>query len=293
MGGCRLSPAAGRLHGQRRGRAIPATLLPFFVADRLQVPGMQPLLLLCGAAALGLPLWVKAVSRWGLAPSWRAGMLASVLAFGFTPWLGTGDGLAFAVICLASGLALGADLALPGALLTGVIHESGQGGQGEAATWGGGPAPPSSTWPWPQGWPCPCCPLRATAAAAPIRPACRPWPGPMAGCPACSNWRRPGCSGAPSDCILPGGTHEPHHPLRFVFTTAARLPGGGIGAVSGGLRRSFRAGLRQGAADAGPAPVLQRAADGPRHVHGPLGQGGQAIHRAHDGPLEWRRGHAR
>ncbi|WP_120969968.1 MFS transporter [Comamonas sp. lk] len=113
--------------------AIPATLLPFFVADRLQAPALQPLLLLCffGAAALGLPLWVKAVSRWGLAPSWRAGMLASVLAFGFTPWLGAGDSLAFAMICLASGLALGADLALPGALLTGVIHESGQGGQGE------------------------------------------------------------------------------------------------------------------------------------------------------------------
>ncbi|WP_333905673.1 MFS transporter [Delftia acidovorans] len=113
--------------------AVPATLLPFFVADRLQAPALQPLLLLCffGAAALGLPLWVKAVSRWGLAPSWRAGMLASVLAFGFTPWLGTGDAMAFAVICLASGLALGADLALPGALLTGVIHESGQGGRGE------------------------------------------------------------------------------------------------------------------------------------------------------------------
>lgn len=113
--------------------AVPATLLPFFVADRLQAPALQPLLLLCffGAAALGLPLWVKAVSRWGLAPSWRAGMLASVLAFGFTPWLGAGDGMAFALICLASGLALGADLALPGALLTGVIHESGQGGRGE------------------------------------------------------------------------------------------------------------------------------------------------------------------
>lgn len=113
--------------------AVPATLLPFFVADRLQAPALQPLLLLCffGAAALGLPLWVKAVSRWGLAPSWRAGMLASVLAFGFTPWLGAGDAMAFAVICLASGLALGADLALPGALLTGVIHESGQGGRGE------------------------------------------------------------------------------------------------------------------------------------------------------------------
>ncbi|WP_205690289.1 MFS transporter [Comamonas serinivorans] len=113
--------------------AIAATLLPFFVADQLQMPKLQPVLLLCyfGAAVLGLPLWVKAVARWGLAPSWRVGMLASVLAFGFTPWLGAGDGMVFAVICLASGLALGADLALPGALLTGVIHEAGEGGRGE------------------------------------------------------------------------------------------------------------------------------------------------------------------
>lgn len=113
--------------------AIPATLLPFFVIDRLQAPDLQPLVLLCyfGAAAAGLPLWVRAVSRWGLAPSWRAGMLASVIAFSITPWLGAGDGWAFAAVCLASGLALGADLALPGALLTGVIHDSGQGGSGE------------------------------------------------------------------------------------------------------------------------------------------------------------------
>ncbi len=113
--------------------AVPATLLPFFVADRLQASALQPVLLLCyfGAAALGLPLWVRAAARWGLAPSWRLGLLASVLAFGATPWLGAGDGLAFGAICLASGLALGADLALPGALLTGVIHESGAGGRAE------------------------------------------------------------------------------------------------------------------------------------------------------------------
>jgi hypothetical protein len=62
--------------------AIPATLLPFFVADRLQAAGLQPLLLLIyfGAAALGLPLWVRAVRRWGLSPTWRAGMAASVAA---------------------------------------------------------------------------------------------------------------------------------------------------------------------------------------------------------------------
>lgn len=113
--------------------AIPATLLPFFVADRLQAPQWQPLFLLgyFGAAALGLPLWVRAVARRGLAPSWRAGMGLSVLAFVGTPWLGAGDGALFAVICVASGLALGADLALPAALLTGVIHQAGAGGRGE------------------------------------------------------------------------------------------------------------------------------------------------------------------
>jgi Na+/melibiose symporter-like transporter len=113
--------------------AIPATLLPFFVADRLQAPQWQPLFLLgyFGAAALGLPLWVRAVARLGLAPSWRAGMALSVLAFAGTPWLGAGDGALFALICIASGLALGADLALPAALLTGVIHQAGAGAQSE------------------------------------------------------------------------------------------------------------------------------------------------------------------
>lgn len=112
--------------------AIPATLLPFFVADRLQAVGLQPWFLLgyFGAAALGLPLWLRVVSCWGLGPSWRASMGLAVLAFAATPWLGAGDGAVFFAICVASGLALGADLALPGALLTGVIHQAGAGGQG-------------------------------------------------------------------------------------------------------------------------------------------------------------------
>ena len=115
--------------------AIPATLLPFFVADRLRLPHWQAGLLLAffGAAVAGLPLWVRAAGRWGLAPVWRAGMLASVAAFAATPWLGEGNGWAFAAVCLASGLALGADLALPGALLTGVIHHGGAGRRGEGA----------------------------------------------------------------------------------------------------------------------------------------------------------------
>jgi len=113
--------------------AIPATLLPFFIADRLQTPGLQAALLLAyfGAAVLGLPLWVRAGASLGLAPAWRLGMLAGVAAFAVTPWLAAGDAAAFAIVCAASGLTLGADLALPGALLTGVIHAAGDGQRAE------------------------------------------------------------------------------------------------------------------------------------------------------------------
>lgn len=113
--------------------AVPATLLPFFIADRLQAPGWQAGLLLgyFGAAVVGLPLWVKAGARWGLAPAWRVGMLAGVAAFAAAPWLAAGDGAMFAIVCVASGLMLGADLALPGALLTGVIHQAGDGQRAE------------------------------------------------------------------------------------------------------------------------------------------------------------------
>jgi Na+/melibiose symporter-like transporter len=44
--------------------------------------------------------------------------------------------MAFAVVCVASGLALGADLALPGALLAGVIQRAGHSGHAEGAYFG-------------------------------------------------------------------------------------------------------------------------------------------------------------
>ena len=60
----------------------------------------------------------------------------AVAAFVWAAALGTGDVLGFAVVCMASGLALGADLALPGALLTGVIQRAGHGGRLEGAYFG-------------------------------------------------------------------------------------------------------------------------------------------------------------
>jgi len=119
--------------------AVPATLLLFFVQDRLQAPAQtEPLFLgsyfLC--AALGMPLWLHGVKRLGLARAWGVGMLLSIAVFVFAAGLGAGDVAAFVLVCALSGLALGADLALPSALLAGVIAASGQQGLAEGAYFG-------------------------------------------------------------------------------------------------------------------------------------------------------------
>ena len=107
--------------------AVPATLVVFFIRDRLQAPAWEPLFLggYFAAGALAMPLWVRAVPRFGLLRCWLAGMALAIAAFVWAARLGTGDAAAFAAICLASGVALGADLALPGALLAGVIARAG------------------------------------------------------------------------------------------------------------------------------------------------------------------------
>ncbi|MBT9486489.1 MAG: MFS transporter [Rubrivivax sp.] len=118
--------------------AVPATLVLFFIRDRLQQPSWEPLFLASyfAAGALSMPLWVRVVARLGLARAWLTGMALAVAAFVWAAGLGAGDGVAFAAVCVASGVALGADLALPGALLAGVIQRAGHGGRLEGAYFG-------------------------------------------------------------------------------------------------------------------------------------------------------------
>jgi glycoside/pentoside/hexuronide:cation symporter, GPH family len=118
--------------------AVPATLVLFFIRDRLQQPSWEPLFLASyfAAGALSMPLWVRVVARLGLARAWLAGMALAVAAFVWAAGLGAGDGVAFVAVCVASGVALGADLALPGALLAGVIQRAGHGGRLEGAYFG-------------------------------------------------------------------------------------------------------------------------------------------------------------
>ncbi len=118
--------------------AVPATLVLFFIRDRLQAPSFEPLFLASyfAAGALSIPLWVRAVARFGLAPSWLAGMGLAIAVFMWAAFLGAGDVAAYTIVCVLSGAALGADLTLPGAMLAGVIQHAGHGGRAEGAYFG-------------------------------------------------------------------------------------------------------------------------------------------------------------
>ena len=118
--------------------AIPATLVLFFIQDRLGAAAQEPLFLATYfvAAALSMPLWTHTVSRWGLARSWLAGMLLSVAVFLWAATLSSGDGTGFWWVCALSGLALGSDLALPSAFLAGLIAQRGDQGLREGAYFG-------------------------------------------------------------------------------------------------------------------------------------------------------------
>ncbi len=119
--------------------AVPATLVLFFVQDRLQAPtNMEPLFLgsYFLSAALSMPLWLAAVRRFGLAPGWLGGMALAVAVFIWASLLGEGDAWWFIAICVLSGVALGADLVMPGAMLAGLIARAGDLGRTQGAYYG-------------------------------------------------------------------------------------------------------------------------------------------------------------
>lgn len=103
--------------------ALPATLVIFFIDDVLRLAAYSGLFLAIYflSGAFGLPLWVALARRVGALDAWLASMALAVAAFAGAFWLGAGDLVGYALVCAASGLALGADLALPPALVADMI----------------------------------------------------------------------------------------------------------------------------------------------------------------------------
>ncbi|MCW5624202.1 MAG: MFS transporter [Burkholderiales bacterium] len=103
--------------------AIPATLILFYVQDVLGAPHLNAAFL--GTyfvfGALGMPLWVWTSRRIGKKGAWQLGMGMSIVAFVGALFLGNGDAWAFGLVCALSGIAYGAELALPPSILADVV----------------------------------------------------------------------------------------------------------------------------------------------------------------------------
>ncbi len=108
--------------------ALAATLVLFFVADVLGAEQSGSLFLLAyfAAGAIGLPAWPALAARLGTQNAWRLSMLLGAAAFVGAALLGPGDLVPFFAVCIATGLVLGGDLALPAALLTDTLRQRGE-----------------------------------------------------------------------------------------------------------------------------------------------------------------------
>ena len=108
--------------------AVPATLVLFYVDDVLQAGEWSSafLLLYFWSAVLALPFWASLAARIGRLAAWRCSMWLAMGSFIVTPFLAAGDALFFTVVCFVSGLALGADLAMPPALLAEHVAQHGR-----------------------------------------------------------------------------------------------------------------------------------------------------------------------
>ncbi len=106
--------------------AIPSATVLFFVADVLQAAELAGLFLVLYfvAAAASLPLWVRVSQHIGKLRAWLASMVLAVAVFAWAGLLGNGDLVAYGLICVLSGLALGADLSLPPSLLADLLARS-------------------------------------------------------------------------------------------------------------------------------------------------------------------------
>ena len=111
---------------------IPAALFIIFITDRLGAATSLGVLMLLyfGAGILALPFWTSIAHHIGKRRAWGFSIALAAIRFAFVHFLHTGDILLFGLICVITGLSLGADMALPAAIqgdLAGFDAETGAG----------------------------------------------------------------------------------------------------------------------------------------------------------------------
>ena len=113
--------------------AVTSTLFLFFVTHRLQAGAWAGGLLLVFflSAAVSAPVWAKAAQRFGTRQSLICAMGLAIVIFALAAFLRSGDVAYFALVCIASGASIGADLTLlPAAFAQRLSIIAPRGGQG-------------------------------------------------------------------------------------------------------------------------------------------------------------------
>jgi len=107
--------------------AITSTLFLFFVEDRLQLHGKAGILMILFflSAGISVPLWTAISRRIGAKPTLLIAMPLAIASFVWAAFLAPGDLAGFAMICLASGAALGADMVILPAMFSIALTRAG------------------------------------------------------------------------------------------------------------------------------------------------------------------------
>jgi Na+/melibiose symporter-like transporter len=106
--------------------ALPATLFLFFVKHILDLEEKTGIFLIIYflIAIVTFPLWIKLSIKFTKVKIWILSMLIACSAFIFVPFLENLDFLYFIIICILTGMCLGADMALPSSIQADVAQNS-------------------------------------------------------------------------------------------------------------------------------------------------------------------------
>jgi Na+/melibiose symporter-like transporter len=107
--------------------AITSTLFLFFVEDRLQLPGLAGpfLILFFLSAGMSVPIWARLSRILGARTVLLIAMPLAIIGFVGAAFVLPGDIAVFAMICVASGSALGADMVVLPAMFSVVLTRQG------------------------------------------------------------------------------------------------------------------------------------------------------------------------
>lgn len=110
------------INGMANG--IPAALFLLYLEFGLNADQTQRSVLILAyflSGVLSIPLWLHLSRKVGKHRAWCWAMILTCAAFIWVPFLAPGDIALFAIICVVTGMGLGADLVLPPALQADVI----------------------------------------------------------------------------------------------------------------------------------------------------------------------------